>query len=35
MTGNPQESLRGCDPGTPVIHKPINPLELKRLLAES
>jgi CheY-like chemotaxis protein len=34
MTGNPQESLSRCDPGIPVIHKPINPLELKRLLAE-
>ena len=35
MTGNPQESLRGCDPGIPVIHKPINPEELKRLLADA
>jgi len=35
MTGNPQESLRGCDPDIPVIHKPINPKELKRLLAET
>ena len=34
MTGNPQESLRRCDPGIPVIHKPINPKELKRILAE-
>lgn len=34
MTGNPQESLTRCDPGVPVIHKPINPQELKRLLAE-
>jgi len=35
MTGNPQESLRGCDPGIPVIHKPINPRELRRLLANA
>jgi len=35
MTGNPQESLRGCDPDIPVIHKPINPSELKRLLADA
>jgi CheY-like chemotaxis protein len=34
MTGNPQESLTRCDPSIPVIHKPINPKELKRLLAE-
>jgi signal transduction histidine kinase len=34
MTGNPQESLRGCDPDVPVIHKPIDPQELKRLLAD-
>jgi signal transduction histidine kinase len=34
MTGNPQDSLRGCDPDVPVIHKPINPQELKRLLAD-
>jgi len=34
MTGNPQESLTRCDPTIPVIHKPINPQELKRLLAE-
>jgi signal transduction histidine kinase len=34
MTGNPQESLTRCDPTVPVIHKPINPQELKRLLAE-
>jgi CheY-like chemotaxis protein len=34
MTGNPQESLRGCDSGIPVIHKPINPKELMRLLAD-
>ena len=33
MTGNPQDSLARCDPGVPVIHKPINPAELKRLLA--
>ena len=35
MTGNPQESLARCDPAIPVIHKPINPIELKRLLAEN
>jgi CheY-like chemotaxis protein len=35
MTGNPQESLRGCDPDIPVILKPINPKELKRLLADA
>jgi signal transduction histidine kinase len=34
MTGNPQESLTRCDPTVPVIHKPINPTELKRLLAD-
>ncbi len=34
MTGNPQESLARCDPTIPVIHKPIDPKELKRLLAE-
>lgn len=34
MTGNPQESLTRCDPSIPVIHKPINPKELKRLLTE-
>jgi len=33
MTGNPQESLTRFDPGIPVIHKPIDPRELKRLLA--
>lgn len=32
MTGNPQESLRRCDPDIPVIHKPIDPNELKRIL---
>ena len=35
MTGNPQESLTRCDPTIPVLHKPIDPRELKRLLAES
>jgi CheY-like chemotaxis protein len=35
MTGNPQESLTRCDPGIPVIHKPISPMELKRLLSET
>ena len=34
MTGNPQESLARCDPGIVVIHKPINPQELRRLLAD-
>ena len=34
MTGNPQEGLTRCEPGIPVIHKPIDPSELKRLLAE-
>jgi len=33
MTGNPQESLTNCDPGIVVIRKPIDPNELKRLLA--
>ena len=35
MTGNPQESLARCDPTIPVIHKPINQNELKRLLSEA
>ncbi len=35
MTGNPQESLTRCDPTIPVIHKPINQNELKRLLSEA
>jgi signal transduction histidine kinase len=35
MTGNPQESLTRCDPGIPVIHKPIDTGELKRLLSEA
>jgi len=35
MTGNPQESLTRCDPSIPVIHKPIDPAELRRLLAEA
>ncbi len=34
MTGNPQENLADCDPGVTVIRKPIDPGELKRLLAE-
>jgi signal transduction histidine kinase len=33
MTGNPQESLASCDPAIAVIRKPIDPVELKRLLA--
>jgi signal transduction histidine kinase/ActR/RegA family two-component response regulator len=33
MTGNPQESLASCDPAIAVIRKPIDPGELKRLLA--
>jgi CheY-like chemotaxis protein len=35
MTGNPQESLARCDPTIPVIHKPINQNELRRLLADA
>jgi len=35
MTGNPQESLASCDPGIPVIRKPIDPSELKRLLGDA
>ena len=35
MTGNPQEKLADCDPGVVVIRKPIDPAELRRLLAES
>jgi CheY-like chemotaxis protein len=35
MTGNPQENLAMCDPGVAVIRKPIDPGELKRLLAEA
>jgi CheY-like chemotaxis protein len=35
MTGNPQENLANCGPGVTVIRKPIDPAELKRLLAES
>jgi signal transduction histidine kinase len=35
MTGNPQENLADCDPGITVIRKPIDPAELKRLLAEA
>ena len=34
MTGNPQENLANCGPGVTVIRKPIDPAELKRLLAE-
>jgi signal transduction histidine kinase len=34
MTGNPQESLSRCDPRTTaIIHKPLNPAELRRVLA--
>jgi len=33
MTGNPQERVSRCDPRVPVIHKPIEFGELKRLLA--
>jgi CheY-like chemotaxis protein len=35
MTGNPQESLADCGLGVVVIRKPINPNELRRLLAEA
>lgn len=35
MTGNPQEKLRQPDPNTPVLHKPIDPNELIRVLAET
>jgi signal transduction histidine kinase len=35
MTGNPQEKLADCDPGVTVIRKPIDPGELRRLLAEA
>ncbi len=35
MTGNPQESLASCDPRISIIRKPIDPNELKRLLAEA
>ncbi len=35
MTGNPQEKLADCDPGVVVIRKPIDPAELRRLLAEA
>ena len=35
MTGNPQERVSRCDPQVPVIHKPIEVGELKRLLASS
>ncbi len=34
MTGNPQESLRRHASDFPVIHKPLDPNELKRLLAD-
>jgi signal transduction histidine kinase/ActR/RegA family two-component response regulator len=34
MTGNPVESLASCASGVTVIRKPIDPKELKRLLAE-
>ncbi|MBO9518128.1 MAG: response regulator [Porphyrobacter sp.] len=33
MTGNPKGKLATCDPQIPVIHKPIDMGELKRLLA--
>jgi signal transduction histidine kinase len=33
MTGNPQERVARCDPHVPVIHKPIEFGELKRILA--
>jgi signal transduction histidine kinase len=33
MTGNPQERLAKCDPGVPIIHKPISDGDLKRLLS--
>jgi signal transduction histidine kinase len=33
MTGNPQERVARCEPHVPVIHKPIEFGELKRLLA--
>ncbi|KRA84390.1 response regulator [Altererythrobacter sp. Root672] len=33
MTGNPKGKLVSCDPQIPVIHKPIDMSELKRLLA--
>jgi DNA-binding NtrC family response regulator len=35
MSGNPQESLTRCDRAIVVIYKPINPKELRRLLAEA
>jgi signal transduction histidine kinase len=35
MTGNPQENLASCDPGITVIRKPIDPNELKKLLADA
>jgi signal transduction histidine kinase/CheY-like chemotaxis protein len=35
MTGNPQERVSRCDPRVPVIHKPIEFGELKRLLASA
>jgi signal transduction histidine kinase len=35
MTGNPQERVARCDPHVPVIHKPIEFGELKRLLASA
>jgi hypothetical protein len=34
MTGNPVESLASCASGVAVIRKPIDPGELRRLLAE-
>ena len=34
MTGNPEQSLERCDPDVPVIRKPIDPNELRRLLGE-
>ena len=35
MTGNPLDRLSRCDPSIPIIHKPIDPKELERLLAEA
>ena len=33
MTGNPHSNLASCDPPVPVIHKPVDVGELRRLLA--
>jgi signal transduction histidine kinase len=35
MTGNPQQDSVRCEPGVPMLHKPISQTELKRLLAEA